>query len=129
LTISLRGTGARIGEGVAMTWHDMDLVAHTATLYGSKPKPWKRTARLPPPVLAAIANIPSNLNPGVQVFQYLEAGNFIRRPKIPNFIVKSTDAVTLVGFTSGAKKHNRSRTVLTGRLLSKTTVSIVSCTR
>lgn len=69
------GTGARIGEAIALTWQDVDLEGRTATLYGRKPKPWTRTAHLPPPVLAAIANIPSNRNAGDLVFHYLEAGN------------------------------------------------------
>jgi integrase len=69
------GTGARIGEAVGMMWQDLDLVARTASLHGRKPKPWTRTAHLPPPVLAAIANIPSDRKPGDLVFGYLEAGN------------------------------------------------------
>lgn len=69
------GTGARIGEAVALTWGKVDLTKRTAVLSGLKPKPWTRTAHLPPPVFAAIANIPSNRKPDEQVFQYFEAGN------------------------------------------------------
>ena len=69
------GTGARIGEAIGLTWQDVDLEARTATLFGRKPKPWTRTAHLPPPVLAAIANIPSNRKAGDLVFRYLQAGN------------------------------------------------------
>lgn len=69
------GTGARIGEAVALTWANLDLTKRTAILSGLKPKPWTRTAHLPPPVLAAMANIPSNRDPAEPVFQYLEAGN------------------------------------------------------
>ncbi len=69
------GTGARIGEAVGMLWQDVDLSARTATLRGRKPKPWIRIAHLPPPVLAALANIPSDRNPAHLVFGYLAAGN------------------------------------------------------
>ena len=69
------GTGARIGEAVAVTWRDVDLSARTVILRGRKPKPWTRTAHLPPPVFDAMANIPSDRKPGELVFQYLEAGN------------------------------------------------------
>lgn len=69
------GTGARIGEAVAMTWGDLDLSKRVATLSGRKPKPWTRRAHLPPPVWAAIANIPSYREPDEQVFRYYEVGN------------------------------------------------------
>lgn len=75
LCLFMFGTGARIGEAVALTWGNLDLSNRTAVLSGLKPKPWTRRAHLPPPVLAALANIPSNRNPDEQVFQYVEAGN------------------------------------------------------
>ena len=75
LCLFMFGTGARIGEAVALKWGNVDLSTRLATLSGRKPKPWTRHAHLPPPVLAAIANIPSNRRPNEQVFQYFEAGN------------------------------------------------------
>ena len=75
LCLFMFGTGARIGEAVALTWGNVDLSTRFATLSGRKPKPWTRRAHLPAPVWAAIANIPSNRKPDEQVFQYFEAGN------------------------------------------------------
>lgn len=75
LCLFMFGTGARAGEAVRLTWADVDMIERTATLSGRKPKPWTRTAHLPPPVLAAMANIPSNRCPDDPVFQYLGAQN------------------------------------------------------
>ena len=75
LCLFMFGTGARIGEAVALTWGNVDLSTRFATLSSRKPKPWTRRAHLPAPVWAAIANIPSNRKPEEQVFQYFEAGN------------------------------------------------------
>lgn len=75
LCLFMFGTGARIGEAVGMCWDDVDLTARTATMRGRKPTPWTRTAHLPAPVHAAIANIPSNRNKGDPVFDYLSGQN------------------------------------------------------
>ncbi len=75
LCLFMFGTGARIGEAVRMTWREVDLTERTATLYGRKPRPWTRTAHIAAPVLATMANIPSNRNPDDQVFGYLDAQN------------------------------------------------------
>lgn len=75
LCLFMFGTGARIGEAVALTWEKVDLLNRTAELSGLKPKPWTRYPHLPAQVFDAIANIPSNRNPGDPVFQYAEAGN------------------------------------------------------
>jgi integrase len=64
------GTAARIGEACALTWGDVDLNAASATIRMGKPKPWTRVAHLPPPVVAALANIPLNRNPDDLVFGY-----------------------------------------------------------
>jgi integrase len=68
------GTGARIGEAVALTWGDLNLAKRTAKLTGLKPKPWTRYAHLQPRVVAAIANIISDRNHDERVFQYHAAG-------------------------------------------------------
>lgn len=68
LVLFLFGTGARVGEAAALTWGDLDLTAATATIRLYKPRPWTRTAHLPPPVVAALANIPSNRDPEAPVF-------------------------------------------------------------
>lgn len=75
LCIFMFATGARLGEAVRMTWADVDMDARTATLSGRKPKPWTRTAHLPGPALAALANIPSNRAEDAPVFQYLDPQN------------------------------------------------------
>lgn len=79
LALFMFGTGARIGESVRLTWADVDLNARTATIRVTKPKPWTRTAHLPGPVIAALANIPSNRDPGARVFGYAERGS-VKQP-------------------------------------------------
>jgi integrase len=63
------GTGSRIGEAVALTWADVDLGNRTAIIRQTKTRS-ERTTHLPPPVLASLANIPSNRNPNNRVFKY-----------------------------------------------------------
>lgn len=63
------GTGARIGEAVALTWADVDLTARTALIRQTKINN-ERLAHLPAPVVVALANIPSNRNPEDLVFKY-----------------------------------------------------------
>lgn len=75
LCLFMFATAARIGEAVRMTWADVDLHAKTAKLSGYKPKPWTRTAHLPAPVVAALANIGGNRNPDNLVFGYAETGS------------------------------------------------------
>lgn len=72
LCLFMFGTASRIGEAVRMTWGDVDLQSGKAQLYGFKPKPWSRVAHMPSPVIAALANIPSNRNPEERVFKYSE---------------------------------------------------------
>ena len=69
LCVFMFGTTARIGEAVALTWADVDLEAKTAVIRQTKVDD-TRTASLPVPVVAAIANIPSNRCPHDLVFQY-----------------------------------------------------------
>ena len=74
LCLFMFGTGARIGEAVALTWADVDLNERTAKINQTKIGA-ERIAHLPPPLLAAMSNIPSNRNPEDRVFQYLHREN------------------------------------------------------
>lgn len=74
LCMFMFGTGARIGEATALKWADVDLHARTALIRQTKVGD-ERLAHLPPPLLAAIANIPSNRNPDDYVFKYLDREN------------------------------------------------------
>jgi integrase len=64
------GTGARIGEAINVVWGDVDLSAATARIVMSKIGGVERTAHLPPQLVAALANIPSNREATSQVFAY-----------------------------------------------------------
>lgn len=75
LCMFMFGTAARVADACRLTWHDTDLSAGTATLHLSKPTPWSRTAHLPPEVVAALANIPSDRNPDDLVFGYAGRGS------------------------------------------------------
>ncbi len=69
LCLFMFGTGARIGEAVAVTWGDVDLGKRTALVNQSKIGV-ERVAHLPARVVAAMANIPSNRRPDDPVFGY-----------------------------------------------------------
>jgi integrase len=75
LCLFMFGTAARLGEAVRLRWADVDLNRRTAILTGMKPKPWSRAAHLPPPVLAALANIGGNRKPDALVFGYAGGGS------------------------------------------------------
>ena len=75
LCLFMFGTGARVGQSCEMTWGDVSLTAAKARLYTEKPTPWTRNAHLPPPIVAALANIPSNRNPDDLVFGYAGRGS------------------------------------------------------
>lgn len=75
LCLFMFGTAARLGEAVRLAWADVDLNRRTAILTGMKPKPWSRVAHLPPPVLAALANIGGNRKPDALVFGYAGGGS------------------------------------------------------
>ena len=78
------GTGARIGEAVALKWSDVDLQARTAVVKQTKVND-ERMSNLPPALIAAMANIPSNRNPDDRVFQYSDTAN-VR--KVWNNVIK-----------------------------------------
>jgi len=75
LCVFMFGTAARIGESCRMRWGDVDLSAGTATLYLPKPEPWTRIAHLPPELVTAMANLPTNRNPDELVFDYTGRGS------------------------------------------------------
>jgi integrase len=64
------GTGARIGDAINVVWGDIDLSAATARIVMTKIGGVERIAHLPPQLVAALANIPSNRDPAAQVFPY-----------------------------------------------------------
>lgn len=89
LCVFMFGTAARLGEATRLLWTDVNLTEKTARLYGFKPKPWSRIAHLPPSLVAALANVPSNRCPDDTVFHYAEGGsvkqvwdNVIKRARI-----------------------------------------------
>lgn len=63
-------TGARISEAIAVRWRDVDLSSARATIRQGKLGGDERRAHLPPVLVAAMANIPSNREPGAKVFGY-----------------------------------------------------------
>lgn len=75
LCLFMFGTAARVGETCRLTWRHVDLSARTAELHLFKPTPWKRVAHLPPELVSAMANIPSNRNPDERVFGYAGRGS------------------------------------------------------
>lgn len=75
LCLFMFGTAARVGEACRLTWRFVDLNAATAELRLFKPEPWTRIAHLPPELIAALANIPSNRNPDDRVFGYAGRGS------------------------------------------------------
>ena len=74
LCLFLFGTGARIGEAVAITWGAVDLNAKTVLINQGKTLS-ERKSHIPGPVLAALTNIPTNRAPDEQVFGYLVGQN------------------------------------------------------
>lgn len=74
LCLFLFGTGARIGEAVAITWGSVDLNGKTVLINQGKTLS-VRKSHIPGPVLAALANIPTNRTRDELVFEYLEGQN------------------------------------------------------
>lgn len=69
LCLFMFGTGARRGEACALRWSDVSLIENTAVINQTKIED-QRLAHLSPPVVAALANIPSNRHPDALVFNY-----------------------------------------------------------
>jgi len=74
LCLFMFGTGARIGEAVALKWGDVNMSERLVVLNQSKVGR-ERKSHLQAPVLAALANIPGNRNPDDPVFQCGKAEN------------------------------------------------------
>lgn len=62
-------TGARISEALSVTWDDVDLQNRRVLIKQTKIGD-ERRAHMPPALVAAIANIPSNREPDAPVFGY-----------------------------------------------------------
>lgn len=63
-------TGARISEALDVRWEDVSLHDRRAIIRQGKLGGEERRAHMPPVLVAAIANIPSNRQPEAKVFQY-----------------------------------------------------------
>lgn len=68
-------TGARVSEALDVRWGDMDLGKARVTIRMGKLGGEERTAHLPYVLVAALANIPSNREPGAQVFPYASSNS------------------------------------------------------
>ncbi|KQZ49767.1 integrase [Rhizobium sp. Root149] len=62
-------TGARVSEAISLIWADVDLTARKALIRQTKVGK-ERYAHLPPPLMAAIANIEGEREPDGKVFKY-----------------------------------------------------------
>lgn len=89
LCIFMLGTGARIGQAIRLTWGDLNLTEATAQIAATRKNYTEHTAHLPPPVLAALANIGGNRDPSELVFGYADRGsatqpwkNAVKRAKL-----------------------------------------------
>jgi integrase len=67
-------TGARISEALAVLWGDVDLPGAVVRIRMGKLGGEERFARLPPALVAAIANIPGDREQRDQVFPYASYG-------------------------------------------------------
>jgi len=74
MALFMFGTGARVGEAVALRWSDLDLHARTAIIKQTKIND-ERVSNLQPALVVAIANMPSNRNPDERVFKYSDTAN------------------------------------------------------
>lgn len=63
-------TGARISEALAVRWEHVDFGAARVRIRMGKIGGQERLAHMPPELVAALANIPSNRDPNDQVFPY-----------------------------------------------------------
>lgn len=72
-------TGARISEAVGVVWGKVDLPAGRVIVAMGKLGGEERVAHMPPDLVAALANIPSNREADSQVFPYA-AYDSVRKP-------------------------------------------------
>ncbi|WP_052714855.1 site-specific integrase [Paracoccus sp. S4493] len=75
LCVFMFATAARIGESSRLRWGNVDLPRRIARLDLFKPTPWSREAHLPPELVMALANLPSNRKPDELVFDYAGRGS------------------------------------------------------
>ena len=72
-------TGARISEALNVAWRDVDMQAAKVRIVMGKLGGETRVAHMPPELIAALANIPSNREPDVALFPYA-AYDSVRKP-------------------------------------------------
>jgi integrase len=72
-------TGARISEALNVAWRDIDMQSARVRITMGKLGGETRVAHMPPELVAALANIPSNREPDVAVFPYA-AYDSVRKP-------------------------------------------------
>lgn len=73
------GTGARVGQAVALTWGGVDLTARRASVPLSRKNNEEHVVHLAAEVVAALANIPSNREADELVFGY-QARDSVSQP-------------------------------------------------
>ncbi len=72
-------TGARISEALGVTWADVDMTAGKVTVTMGKAGGETRVAHMPPQLVAALANIPTNREAKSALFPYA-AYDSVRKP-------------------------------------------------
>lgn len=72
-------TGARISEALNVAWRDVDMHSAKVRITMGKIGGETRVAHMPPQLVAALANIPSNREPDVALFPYA-AYDSVRKP-------------------------------------------------
>jgi len=72
-------TGARISEALNVVWRDVDMQAAKVRIVMGKLGGETRIAHMPPQLIAALANIPSNREADVALFPYA-AYDSVRKP-------------------------------------------------
>lgn len=72
-------TGARISEALNVAWRDVDMKAAKVRIVMGKLGGETRVAHMPPQLIAALANIPSNREADVALFPYA-AYDSVRKP-------------------------------------------------
>lgn len=72
-------TGARISEALAVSWRDVDMGRAQVRIVMGKTGGDERIAHMPPELVVALANIPSNREPDSAVFPYA-AYDSVRKP-------------------------------------------------
>jgi integrase len=79
LALFMYCTGARLSEALRVTWGDVDLSGARVKIVMGKLGGEERIARMQAELVAALANLASNREPGAQVFPYA-AYDSVRKP-------------------------------------------------